>query len=170
MEFEKTLYSRHATRSYSSKEVSTQALQNILAAGEDAPAGMGEYEKFHFTTITSQSVIQKIEAKTGGHPYYGAAAVIIISAKQGNGGIGTTEAIATGAMVENMALAATDQALSTCVILGALVPLVSDSELLKEIGVPTDFVPCISLAVGYGKQVANKPEKGRHSVEQNFLK
>lgn len=169
MDFEQTIYQRRAIRDYSEKSVSAADLQDIMAAGEAGPVGMGEYEKFHFTLLTDPNAIKQVEADSVSNPYYGAPAIIIISAQKTGSSVGPMECVSAGTMVENMALAATAKDLASCVIMGALVPLSKDDGLLNKLQIPTGFSPVISLAVGYPSEPVPKAEKGRHEVAKNKI-
>lgn len=165
MSIQEAIYARQATRSFTTEAVPEEKLQKIIIAGQAAPVGMGQYENYHFTTITSAAAIAKIEAAGSGHPYYGAPAVVIISIKNN----GPMEQVSAGAMVENMALLATEQDLASCVVAGALQPLLKDEKLASEIKIPTGFVPCISLAVGYPKEHLKPAASNRHEVASDDI-
>ncbi|WP_270334910.1 nitroreductase family protein [Ligilactobacillus acidipiscis] len=169
MDIMQTIYQRQAVRDFSDKQVPTKDLQDIMDAGQAGPVGMGEYEKFHFTLLTNSGAIKQVEADSVSNPYYGAPAVIIISAQKQDSSVGSMECVSAGAMVENMALAATGKNLASCVIMGALIPLSKDDDLLSKLQIPAGFAPVISLAVGYPAESISKPTKGRHEVTQTII-
>lgn len=169
MSIRKAIYDRQAIRDYAAQKVESRDLDEILDAGQAAPVGMGEYTKYHLTLLTDTDIISRIESDNVSTPYYGAPAVIIVSAQKDGAFVGTLESVSAGAIVENMALTATDLGLANCVIMGALGPLSKDTQLLADMKIPQNFVPVISLAVGYPNEKQVTPEKKRHAIETNKI-
>ena len=166
---QKAIYQRQAVRDFATRKVASSDLDEILDAGQAAPVGMGEYEKFHLTLCTDTNVISRIESDSVSTPYYGAPAVILVSAQKQGASVGAMEYVSAGTIVENMALTATARGLASCVIMGALGPLSKDTQLLADMKIPQNFVPVISLAVGYPNKPQVTPEKSRHEIETDKI-
>lgn len=167
MDTMKTLLTRQAVRRYPATQITAEQLQQLLQAANAAPVGMGEYDNFHLTVVQSPAVIEQLERFSDRHPYYGAPTVIIVSAKSP----GPMELLSIGGIVENMALAATELGLASCDILGAIaMGVAKDSALSRQIGIPTGFHPCFSLAVGQTLAPLSQRTPTTKRITTNFVR
>ncbi len=83
----KTLTTRKSARSYQNKHVEPALIEQIIAAGLNAPSGRN-MQTPRFVVVTSDAMVQKLSemnAAVGGmagDPFYGARDVIIVLAKK----------------------------------------------------------------------------------------
>ena len=157
MEFVKTMNSRKSVRSYTGEPLTKEQIDALLKAAYAAPVGGGKYDQTHLTVITDKALIDEID-KNGAnffgdpsmHPLHNAPILIIVSASPE---IGADVASAnTGAIVENMSLAATDMGIGSLFIWGAMAGLRANKELLSKISIPEGYVV-------YGSMIAGKTEE-----------
>ena len=124
MEFNKTIAARQSVRKFTEAQITDEQLKAILEAANAAPACMGQYDHLHLTVVQKPEILVQINAafqKAVGDPNvqvtYGAPTVIYVSCKNEDEEI--IKGCNAGVVMENMLLAATDQAW-TISISGAL--------------------------------------------------
>lgn len=165
---------RKSTRSFTDKMISEDALQKILKAGMSAPIGMGKYDSLHITVVQSQELITRIfdEAQetisaTLGFKKsfnYGATTYVIVSSQPSyregmdyaNGGI----------VIENMALAATDLGIDSCIMGAPIAALADNADLSDAVGIPNGFKPVLGIVFGYA--TTDEPAK-EHRITVNRI-
>lgn len=137
---------RKSIRNYKSGSLSKEQLNVLLTAAQASPFGMGQYENVRLTVVQNKEYLAQIDAAFGKdkHLLYGAATLIIITAKNPS----QMEYIGAGAIAQNIALAATALDLGSCDIMGAMTKLEQNATLQAKLGIPTEFVPCFSVAIG----------------------
>ena len=163
---------RKSTRSYTDEMISEDALEKILKAGMSAPIGMGKYDSLHITVVQNDALIvrifdeaQEVVFSTLGFKKsfnYGATTLIIISSQPSyregmdyaNGGI----------VIENMALAATDLGIDSCIMGAPIAALADNAELSNTVGIPDGFKPVLGIVFGYAN--TNEPAK-EHEITIN---
>ena len=68
-------------------------------------------------------------------------------------------------MAHNISLAATELNIGSCYIWGAVAGMTNDEEILKELNLPIDFIPCCAVSIGKTnetfeeKEIPNRIEK-----------
>lgn len=155
MELFEAMAKRRSTRAYTGEGVSAAEVEKVVWAADAAPVGGGHYEKLHLTVVTDGVVLGKMRAtamgggKGGADPFYGAPAVVLVSAKAGGGGITPLDAANAACLVENMHLAATGLGLGSVYIWGAIGRMNEDAGLLKGLGIPEGFLLVSALAFGH---------------------
>ena len=154
MEFSEVLLTRASCRAYTDQKVTEEELAKVLAAAQAAPVGMAAYQTVHLTVIRNQEFFDalnqaaaKFIGKEGAKPLYGAPLMILVSAKPGMPP--AIEFHNTGAIVENMLLAATDIGLGSVYIMGAVAALNGNPELVAKLDLPEGFVPTAGLVLGH---------------------
>lgn len=153
---------RKSVRTYAPKAVETEKMEVIIKAGNLAPV----FGRFHMTVIENQQLLQKINditldmmkhsgdeflekraASEGYHPLYGAPALIILSAPNGNDRNGFNMANVSCA-AENMIIEATELGLGSCFVMGPMIAF-ANPELAKKVEIPEGYVPLVGVLVGY---------------------
>lgn len=177
----KVIKQRRSIRSFKEEQIKEEELQAVLEAGLYAPSA-GNQQAWHFTVIQRKEVLERLNfvAKEAAKQldnehvrkmasnekfniYYGAPTVIVVSGREEAMVIESDCAAAT----ENLLLAAESVGLGSCwvnfTIIGLNSPMGAD--LKKELGIPDDYRPYSSVALGY-KQVAavNAPERKSNLV------
>ncbi len=153
MEFKKALHTRKSCRAFQSKPVADTDLEAVLTAGNAAPVGLGAYSTLHMTVIRNQEFIGALSQATcefmkrEGDPLYNTPALILVSSVPGVPP--TIEFQNTGAVIENMLLAATDLGLGSVYIMGAVAALRTKPELVARLNLPEGHVPVAGLALGH---------------------
>lgn len=172
MELSQAIFSRRSCRGYTDEPVSVEQLDAVLAAGNAAPVGMGAYHTVHLTVIRNQDFRSALSEATrefmkrDDDPLYGAPVLILVSAKPAIPP--TIEFQNTGAIIENMMLAATDLGLGSVYLMGAIAALKTKPELVEQLGLPEEFVPIAAAALGHPTQPAalRMPQQ---RIETSFL-
>ena len=155
MDTMETICSRKTIRSYTGEAITADELNVILKAANAAPVGMGQYESLHLTIITDTDLLNKID--TAGavmfgqpdvHPLYGVPTLVLISSKKPDPMMENVVFSNAAIVAHNMALAATDLGVGSCYIWGAIAALSGSVELLKELNLPENFIPCCAIGLG----------------------
>ena len=153
------IFSRRSIRSYTGEMPSDEELDVILKAVYAAPVGMGRYDSLHVTVVKSADYLARLEAAAGAqlgkenyHPLYGAPVLLIFSSIFP--GIPTDNSSYSNCAIlsQNAALAATALGLGACHIWGAIRALNKEPELLSELHLPENFLPCCAIALGRTKE------------------
>ena len=150
----KTLFKRKSVRTYTGESISKEELNIILKAADASPVGLKQYETLHLTVITNKDLLNKIETVAGAmfnkpdhHPLYGAPTFILISSK--NMPMMENVMYSNAAiMSHNISLAATSLNIGSCYIWGATAAISNNKELINELNLPEDFIPCCGVILG----------------------
>jgi nitroreductase len=150
METLKAIALRKSTRAFSQKAVPDDARDLLLGAAGASPVGMRDYDSLRLTYVTDKSVIEAIEKAAGRQIYYGAPAVLIISADEKKPPFLTG---ANAACVATTALfAATDIGVDSVYIYGIVPAFEADKSLHALAQIPEGYTPAASIALGYAEQ------------------
>ena len=152
---------RKSVRTYAPKTVETEKMEVITKAGNLAPV----FGRFHMRVIENQQLLQEINdvtldmkhsgdeflekraATAGYNPLYGAPALIILSAPNGNDSNGFNMANVSCA-AENMIIQATELGLGSCFVMGPMIAF-ANPELAKKVEIPEGYTPLVGVLVGY---------------------
>ncbi|MCD8144096.1 MAG: nitroreductase family protein [Oscillospiraceae bacterium] len=174
MEFNEVIRSRKSVRAYQSAQISDAQLQAVLEAAYNAPVGMGQFEKIHLTVVQNAEVIARLEAIAGAaagqedfHPSYGAPTLIYVSESTEDGELIT--GCNVGCIMENMQLAAVDQGLGSCYLMGMVQMAKGNPETAKLLGIPEGFCTVSAVALGYPVEENTQREVGAR-METNYVK
>ena len=165
---------RKSTRSFTDETIAEAALQKILKAGMSAPIGMGKYDSLHITVVQSRELItrifdeaQELISATLGFKKsfnYGATTFVIVSSQTSyREGMDYAN---SGIVIENMALAATDLGVDSCIMGAPIAALADNAELSEAVGIPGDFKPMLGIVFGYA--TADEPAK-EHEISVNRI-
>ena len=168
------IFARKSTRAYEPKQISEEALENILKAAFASPIGMGRYDTLHLTVVQNEALLIKIfdEAeeelfKSMGvrkNMNFGAKTLILISSIPAyREGVDYAHA---GIIIENMVIAATSMGIDSVVLGGPIPAIENNDELKNELGVPEGFKPLLAVSLGYG--VEETPVK-EHTISINRI-
>ena len=158
MEFSEVLLRRYSCRQYTDQPVNETQLKAVLQAANSAPVGMGAYDTVQLTVIRNPEFLEALKETTRSFmniendPLYGAGLLILVSARPGMPP--NIEFENAAAIIENMLLAATDQGLGCCYIMGAIAALNTNPDLVKKLSLPEGFVPVAAAAIRYEAQKA----------------
>ena len=155
METFKAIAMRKSTRAFSpEKQIASEDLEKILAAGCAAPVGMGDYQSIHLTIIQNSNKLAKINKavrdafKFDKDALYGAPTIVLVSASDQQKAPNVQYAN-IACVIENMLLAATALDIDSVYLWSAANAIAGDVELVKEFGIPDGFKPVSSAALGY---------------------
>lgn len=158
---------RRSIRNYRTEGIEQSILQEVLEAGLRAPMGMNQRCR-HFTVVETkeamdglirlvkQNIIDSgVEAlaerakNPAFNPFYGAPVLIILSAPENS----KFAELDCGAAAQNMAIAAEALGLGACMIASssfmASTNVEQQGRFVIEYGIPEQYVPVISVALGY---------------------
>ena len=154
------ILTRRSIRSYQAKQISEDALETILTAGQYAPSGMNQ-QSANASVVQSKERMQqlvqlaKAAEQVDHNPFYDAPTVILVFAPLEDG----------CNVLENMMLAAHAIGLGSCWIYAAKV-LFSTEEgaaFQKELGLSETDQIVGSIAVGYPDGAAPQPKPRKES-------
>lgn len=150
-----TICSRKSIRSYTGENITPEELQKILKAANASPVGMGQYENLHLTIVTNLELLQKIDqagaamfGKPDMHPLYGAPLLILISSRTPAKMMENVTFSNAAIIAHNMVLEATELGIGTCYIWGAIAAIATSKDIVNELNIPEDFLPCCAIALG----------------------
>lgn len=160
-----TLTTRRSIRKYKPQQIADSDLQQILAAGMNAPSGMS-LQPVTMVVVQDKDTIAKLSAMnakimgTTSDPMYGAPTIIVVLTDPEK----SANAWSDGCLVMgNLMNAAASLSLGSCWINRAKEEFASPEgkELLKQWGLPTHLVGVGHCIVGYpdGPIPAGKPRK-----------
>ena len=150
METWSAIEERHSRRVFEQKPVEWEKLVKILDAARLAPSAVN-FQPWHFVVVQEP---ERIKAIVSADQFFNrwmekAPALIVACAKEGK-----FSQIDLGMSIENILLMATDLGL------GSTPAAVSNKEKLAEIiKCPKDFVPTITIALGYAPKEKSLSEK-----------
>lgn len=159
------LTERRSIRSFRTEQISEEELADILYAAKYAPSAMGLQAR-HFTVVQNKNTISDIVSvaeKNGakflpGHtPFYNAPTIIVLSAPD-------TAKYARedcACAIMNIMLASHAYGLGSCYICSVLNGL-RDSEIMKRLKLPNNYIPFGCVAIGYPKENAPAPKERRN--------
>lgn len=150
-----TICSRKSVRSYTGENITAEELSTILKAANASPVGMGQFDSLHLTVITNKALLDKIETaaaamfgKPDMHPLYSAPTLILISSRKPAPMMENVAFSNAAIMVHNMALAATELGVGSCYIWGAIAAILRAEDILAELKLPEEFIPCCAISLG----------------------
>ncbi|MBR5316079.1 MAG: nitroreductase family protein [Firmicutes bacterium] len=173
-----TIYSRKSVRSYTGEMISADQLQELIKAANAAPIGRGLYDTIHLTIIKNQELLKSIDAVTAEmlgrpdfHPLYGAPLMILVSSKKPADDPGMYNVACSNAaiVVQNMSLAAVEMGIGTCHIWGGVRALSKSEEILTQLNLPEDFMPCCAIIFGKTEETYTVREIPTDRFTQNTI-
>ena len=163
---------RRSVRTYASKSIEDEKMEAIIQAGNLAPV----FGKFHITVIEDSKLLQEINdvtlemmknsgdeflekraAMEGYAPLYGAPAMIVLSAPDGNDSNGFHMANVSCA-AENMITEASDLGLGSCFVMGPMISFVN-ANLMEKSRIPEGYVPLVGVLIGYPVEDLTKNQR-----------
>ncbi|MBR5571096.1 MAG: nitroreductase family protein [Oscillospiraceae bacterium] len=172
MELKQAIFTRCSCRSFTDAPVTDAELNEVLAAANAAPVGMGAYHTVHLTVIRNKDFLAGLSAATkefmkrDNDPLYGAPVLVLVSGKPGMPP--TIEFQNASTIIENMLLTATDLGLGSVYLMGAIAALKTKPELVEMLGLPEGFVPIAAAAIGHSAAPAALRE-AQQKIETNYL-
>lgn len=163
-----TICSRKTIRTFTGENITNEELQKILKAANASPVGMGQYENLHLTVITNSELLKKIDqagaamfGKPDMHPLYGAPLLILVSSKKPEKMMENVAFSNAAIISHNMVLEATELGIGACYIWGAIAAITVSNDILHELNLPEEFIPCCGVALGktdYKYELRDIPE------------
>ena len=178
----KVIRERRSIRSYSSKQIGKNDLNDVLDAALAAPNARN-MQQWHFTVIQDAALLDRLvsairknmpltgipllveKAKDPAyHTFYHAPTVVMISGDRSSKHI----AIDGGTAAENMALAAQSLGISSCLIASSDLIFVGDTAeaYRKELRIPDGYDHVLCVALGYAEGDAPvMPERNKNVID-----
>lgn len=170
-----TILKRKSIRTYTGENISKEELEVILKSCNASPVGMKQYDSLHLTIVSNKDLLNKIEQETSKmfnkpnmHPLYGAPLLIIISSKK----MPNMENVMysnAAIMAHNISLAATELNIGSCYIWGAIASIKDNEQILKELNIPTNFIPCCAVTLGKTNELFEE-RKIENRISTNYIK
>ncbi|MBR5329350.1 MAG: nitroreductase family protein [Firmicutes bacterium] len=154
MNVTEALNRRRSIRTYTGEGISREELKTILDAAYAAPVGMGAYDTMALTVVTNPKILAKYDEagaklfKLREHPLYGAPVMIIVSTQIQEGPLCNVSYSNAASIAHNMALAAVEMGVGSCLIWGSVIAGNNDPELVKSLNLPEGYTPCCSVILG----------------------
>ncbi len=171
-----TLFSRKSVRSYTGEQITAEELEVILKSAYAAPIGMGKYEDMHLTIIQSPELLDKIDAAAAAmfnnpnaHPLYNAPTLILVSSKTPAPAMENIAFSNAAIVAHNMVLAATELGLGACYIWGATGALSKKPDLVAELNLPENFIPCCAVSLGKTDETYSVREIPLNRITKNAI-
>ena len=168
---------RRSIRDYRPDPISKEELVEIAEAGVWAPNAINE-QLWHFSVVSDAKVIERMHQATvagimnsgveflmnkakepGYHAFHHAPAVIVISAKEGK-----FTTFDCGAAAENIALAAAEKNIGSCILASVEFMFAGDKDLKQVLHVPEDYHFVCAVSLGYYEDSAVKPSDRKLEV------
>ncbi|MFI3315468.1 MAG: nitroreductase family protein [Rikenellaceae bacterium] len=138
----KTIHERTSVREYSTQEVESETLIQLVKAGMAAPTAMNK-QPWEFVIVTDREILNRLgETKP---PVKKAQAAIVVL---GNTQTSTSWVIDCSAATQNILLAATSLGLGT-VWTGAHGNAKFEQEIIEALSLPENIMPLNVIAIGY---------------------
>ena len=174
MELLKAINSRKSVRSYTGEPLSEDQINTLLKAALAAPVGGGQFDKVHLTVVTDKELLGEIDkccAIMFGNPdispLHGAPVLIVVSASsEKSADVASAD---TGAIVENMSLAATDMGIGSLFVWGAMAAVRGNEELLAKLNLPEGYVIYGSMAAGITAEELPEREIPADKIEISYI-
>ena len=170
-----TILKRKSTRSYTSEQISEDALNKIIQAGCASPVAMARYDSLHITIIQNDEVIADICNVTSDMLFnkmgvkknvnFGAKTMILVSTNPDSLPY-EMACVNVGIVVENMVLAATDMGIDSVILGGVPRAIAPNAEIVKSLKIPEGFTPILGAFFGYA--TSEEPAKS-HSISINRI-
>lgn len=182
-DFIKMIKERRSIRNFKSKQISDKDISLIISAGAYAPSALNK-QPWKFTVVQDEKFLISISnicstfmlnsddeylRASADRPnysvFYHAPTVIFIS----------MDTDVTGSIVDcacaaqNMLLAAHSLGLGSCYIGGFAIAFVEDAKLRSQLGIPKNYMPIFSIALGYREDVNPTAPPRRKDVTNYIL-
>lgn len=138
---------RRSTRSYAPTPLPEDILRTILGAGSSAPVALGDYSNMHMTVVRDAAVRRLLG---GENPFYGAPALVMISAKETP--YPNIAHLNAACMIQTMCIAATALRIGSVYISGASEAAMESREAMASLALPEGYTPVAAVALGYPKE------------------
>lgn len=171
-----TICSRKSIRSYTGEGITQNELKQILTAANASPVGMGRYDEMHLTIVTNLELLRKIDqagaamfGKPDIHPLYGAPVLILVSTKTPAERRENVAYSNAAIIAHNMALEATELGIGVCHIWGAVAAVTASPDIIKELNLPEDFIPCCGIVLGQTDCKYEPRDIPEDRIEKNII-
>ncbi|HIW70637.1 MAG TPA: nitroreductase family protein [Candidatus Limosilactobacillus merdipullorum] len=139
----KAIAQRRSVRKFLAEPVDPHEVDELAAAFQAAPCGMHKTEVLRGVIVTDQQLRQEIE-QVSNNACYGAPLLFIL-AVQKDSPFGERDA---SVAAENVMVQAAGLSLGSVYVMSGAMALNKHPELLKKLGLPTDFQAAVIVPVG----------------------
>lgn len=150
---------RKSTRKFNGQTISSEAIQEILLAGCQAPVSSAQYDGMQLTVIKNQVLLKKMsndiaemmrtefQMDVPSFDYYGADTIFLVSTKKAQ--VSDTELVNVGTVTENMILQATELGISSCIMWLVGKAVAQNQDYRIQLGIREGYRPVLGIAFGY---------------------
>jgi nitroreductase len=167
------IINRQSCRKFTNQQISQEILDYIVGSASTAPVAYGAYDDYYLIVVQKNTIISMISSFVAQKTkisdcFYNAPTIILVCAKfkQQNTNI---EYISVGCILENMALACTENEISSVVVTSATPVLLEDMRLINALQIPEESYPVCFLAVGYPEQKTEDADGPRHTINATLI-
>lgn len=151
---EKAIANRYAVRSYSSDKLDNDQVEDLIAAFQASPCGMGQADVMQGIVVEDSGLLQEIESAINGAGYN--APLLFILATQKDSNFGERDA---SVAAENIMVEAAAHGLGSVYVMGGAVSLNQHPDLLQKLGVKDGYQ--VTTIVPVGKAASQPTQQDR---------
>ncbi|KRM10503.1 nitroreductase family protein [Paucilactobacillus suebicus] len=140
---EDPILARHAVRSFQSTKPSSADIDQLIAAFQAAPCGMGQNEITQGVVVESDEFLQKVEMATN-NAAYGAPLIFVIATKDGSEFGDRNASVAA----ENVLIEATRLGLGSVYVMSGAISLSEHPDLVQQLGIDDGYSPKVIVPIG----------------------
>lgn len=153
----KIFTNRRAVSNFSNDVVTDDQINDLIEAFQTAPCGMHQADVMNLVVVKDVGLRQEIENATD-NSCYNAPILFVINTKK-NSMFGERD---VSVAAENIMLEATDLGLGSVYIMGGAAKLNNHADVLKELGIDSDFEVTVIVPVGKIAKESEKEDRSQH--------
>lgn len=155
-----SVLARHAVRSFKKDKLFSDEADQLIAAFQAAPCGMGQADVTQAVVIESDDMLQRFE-KSVNDAAYGAPLLFVIATKA-DSQFGERNA---SVAAENVMVEATRLGLGSVYVMSAAMALQKDPDLIADLGIDDGYTPQVVVPVGHAtEEIAANDRSDRYKV------
>lgn len=145
---------RYAVRKYADKKIDEQDVQKLIDAFQAAPCGMHQMDVMQGIVVEDNQLRNEVETATKNACYDAPLLFILITKKDSPFGERDSSVAAENIMIEAASLG-----LGSVYVMGGALSLNTHPDVLKELGVPEDFMVSTIVPVGYSVEDGQREDR-----------
>lgn len=151
---EKAIANRYAVRSYSADKIDNDQVEDLIAAFQASPCGMGQSDVMQGIVVEDDGLRQDVESAINGAAYNAPLLFILATKKDSNFGERDASVAAENIMIEAAA-----HGLGSVYVMGGAISLNQHPDVLQELGVKDGYQ--VTTIVPVGKPATQPAQRDR---------